>query len=498
MKHIIRIVSILLVMSLIFALVSCGNSKTTDTNNTSAPSNDNTGNDTENQDENEKVTVNAILDSLPSVDYGEYEFKIWTTNRFNSTLEGRQAPEEEQTGDPVNDALYTRDKLIEEKYNINIKYTVVDEEGVLAANAKKSVTAGDNAFDFFMDKMMDVTKSLAQTGLIYDFNEMPNVDLTKPWWSKYAIRDLTINGKFYLPTGDISPRYSGSQYLLLFNKKLFTDMNIAYPYQTVLDGNWTLDEYISLTKGQTRDLNGDGAIDKNDFYGAAVETMTSFSFMIGCGEGLSKIADGNPVLNVKNERTQTIINKLASFWGDSNYMYYPKNYNTYDETPVFKEDRALFVAQTGTNILLYKDMDSDFGILPLPKYDASQPEYYSYCQPYGSVAVAVPQTAENVERTGMIIEALAAASRYTSTPAAYDVTLKTKYSRDNESEAMLDLICEGSRYDFAFIYDWGGVYTQFVNSVNKGDNFVSKFESIEAKAQSAMEKTINTYIDKTR
>ena len=503
MKKITRIISFLLIITmLLLTAVSC---KTPADENSSKATGDvsdkdisgdeqNGGNsDEQQQEEDTKPDVLSILASLPDADYEAYIFKIWTSNHFNTTLEGRQAPDEQETGDIVNDALFRRDKLIEEKYNIEIEYTLFADANPLYQSCKKSIAAGDDSFDYAMDKMMDLTKPLSQAGQIVDFNRMPNVDLTKEWWSKYAIRDLTIDGRFFFATGDITARYPGSQYIMLFNKKLFSDMGFEYPYQTVRDGNWTLDALFNITKNSTRDINGDGAIDNSDLFGLVVETMAPFCFLQASGEGLTKIVDGNPVFNVKNDRTIAIMDKLSAAWSDPYYIYYPKNYQTYDEVPIFKEDRALFAAMTGTNTSLFKDMESDFGVVPLPKYDENQPEYYSYCQPYGSASVCVPITNKNLERTGMIIEAMAASGRYTSTPAAYDVTLKTKYARDAESEEMFDIICEGSTYDFAFIYDWGQSYSSFVSTIAKGDSYLTKFESIEGKAQAAMEKTINVF-----
>jgi len=478
---------------LALVLAACSSPGSGGEENKIHPEGETTGEAVDDTGETKKPDARSVLEALPSADFGAYEFRIWTSNWFNATLEGRQAPEQEQTGDPVNDALYIRDRLVEEKYNISIAYTIIDNSDQLLSNSKKSIQSGENEFDFGMDNMIIYTKGLAQNGMLVDFNKIPNIDLTREWWSKYAVRDLTINGSFFFATGDITARYPGSQYLMLFNKKLFSDTGLDYPYQTIRDGNWTLDALFAITKDKANDINGDGILDKNDSYGLVVENMAPFCFLQSCGEGLIKIVDGNPTLNAKNERTIAIFEKLASVWSDPQYVYYPKNYVVYDEVPVFKEDRALFVAMTGTNTSLYKDMESDFGIIPLPKYDAFQSEYYSYCQPWGSASVCVPVTTRDLDRTGMIMEALAAAGRYTSTVAVYDITLKTKYARDEESEAMLDIICEGSCYDFAFIYDWGGLYSQFVNAVNKGESFVSAFEKIESKAQTAMEKTIEAY-----
>ena len=492
MKKAMRITGILFMAALILLILSCGDSSG---DNDSPEYQATVQTDSARQNEQgqlteEKTDVHSILASLPDEDYGGYEFRIWTSNQIGP-IDTRQAPEEEQNADPVNDSLYIRDKLVEDKYNINIKYTVM-EYGAILSKALNSVRAGDNEFDFVMDDMISLTSGLAQSGALVDFNEVPNVDLTKEWWSKYAIRDLTINGKFYFPTGDISTRYTLAPFLLMFNKKLFSDYGLEYPYQTVLDGKWTVDELTAIIKDKTYDLNGDGIIDKTDFFGMTVDEYP-LAFIHSFGESIVKIVDGNPVFNVKNERMLAVMDKLASFWGDPNCMIGTRNYVGYDEVKIFKEDRALFVSTTVIDVSMYKDMESDFGVLPLPKYDVNQLEYYSSINPYASSAVCVPTTAENLGRTGMIIEALAASAKYLVTPAVYDITLKTKHARDEDSEAMLDLICAGSRYDFATLYDWGGVFTQFRITFNSGQSFVSRFESIENRAQSEMERTIQVF-----
>ena len=174
-------------------------------------------------------------------------------------------------------------------------------------------------------------------------------------------------------------------------------------------------------------------------------------------------------------------------------MYAPRNYTLYEEVPIFKEDRLMFLPMTGTNLLMFRDMESDFGIVPLPKFDLYQANYYSHCQPYGSSAVIIPHNIQDVGRTGMIIEALAAASKSLVTPAAYDVTLTTKLIRDDYSVTMFDIIIAGSTYDFAHIYDWGGIQSSFENALARQESFLTRFDAIEDRAQSQMERTIEAF-----
>jgi len=490
-----KILPVAVIIFMLFNLFACSaDSGGTDRVNKDIADADNSGNHTAEITEESKMDAVTILASLPGADYGGYEFKYWTSNWANPTLEIRQAPEEEEIGEPINDALYKRDRLIEDKYNINIKYTILNDVSDMTNKAQKSVKSGDNAFDIAIGDFQNITRTLAQTGAIYDFNIVPNVDMTKPWWSKYAIRDLTINGKFYFPTGDITPRFTVSPYLLMFNKKLFMDYGLDYPYEKVISGAWTLDALAEIIKGKGQDLDGNGKFDMSDFYGLITEGMTAFCLYRGCGENMVAIKDGNPYIALGAERSYSVIDKITELFS-TNDSYVDPQYRSYEEGPPFREGRAFILGQTTGNLSLFRDMEYDFGIVPIPKFDAHQESYYSYCNPWGAVAVAVPKTNENIDRTGMLIEAFAAVGKYTSTPAQYDVTLKTKFTRDEYSEKMLDIICENASYDFGPIYDWGGNYTMLLNSIYKGQPFTSSFEKTRDKMQKELEKTIAVFIN---
>ena len=486
----IRILGMVLAAALL-VLAACGDA---DSGGGGAPDTIQPGevtNGTGGDDGDEVVDVHTVLARLPEADFGGYNFRIWTTNWFNATLEGRQAPEEQETGEPVNDALFRRDRLIEAKYNINIVYTLFDESGPLLSTARNSVRAGSDDFDMGMCMMMVFVRGLAEDGAIINFFDMPNIDLGNPWWSQYAQRDLVIANRFYFPTGDITARYVGSQYLMLFNKRLFADHGMDYPYQLVLDGEWTIDAFEGMIRGKTRDLNGDGVIDRYDFFGAVFEPMVSYSFLHGAGESMIRIVDGSPELNI-TERAMVIMDRIADILG-SDDVWLPRDWATYDEVPIFVEDRALFAAMTGTNLLLYRDMESNFGILPVPKWDAAQERHYSFCQSWGSAAVAVPQTNPDLERTGMVIEALGAASQHLVTPAVYEITFRYKYARSEQSVKMLDIIVAGSRFSFMYKYNWGSMYSTFESTVRNGDSFIPRIEALYDRAMLQMENTIVTY-----
>ena len=109
-------------------------------------------------------------------------------------------------------------------------------------------------------------------------------------------------------------------------------------------------------------------------------------------------------------------------------------------------------------------------------------------------SVAIPVTVPDRERTGIITEALCAESQYTLLPAYYDISLKTKFARDDESSEMLDLIFANRLYDIGHIYDWGNITSFFYDTFHKGTNTIASFwEKNEAKITNALEKTIDKF-----
>ena len=68
--------------------------------------------------------------------------------------------------------------------------------------------------------------------------------------------------------GDYNVSTLGNTRIILFNKNLFTDLNIDYPYESVLEGTWVFDDFLEICKLGLADLNGDGKINyKDDRFG---------------------------------------------------------------------------------------------------------------------------------------------------------------------------------------------------------------------------------------
>jgi hypothetical protein len=162
--------------------------------------------------------------------------------------------------------------------------------------------------------------------------------------------------------------------------------------------------------------------------------------------------------------------------------------------PIFESGRSLFYGEVMQCIIRLRAMEIDFGVIPFPKLDEDQEEYNHFIH-VTACMVSVPLTNPDTEKAGIILEAMAAKSKYTLQKAYYDICLQGKFMRDEESSAMLDIILKTRNYDIGYIYNWGNLFTSFRTCITKGDtDFASKYAKAETAAIKAMDKTVTSWL----
>ncbi|MBO5274096.1 MAG: hypothetical protein J6I45_05740, partial [Clostridia bacterium] len=173
------------------------------------------------------------------------------------------------------------------------------------------------------------------------------------------------------------------------------------------------------------------------------------------GRYITKDSDGYPQLSFANEYNYTVIQYYLE-----NLMYDEKltrnnafRSDSKNISDMFMENQSLFMFSPLKTTNSLREMEADFGILPIPKYDASQENYSSSASVFGGNLISIPITTQTLEMTGIIIEAMSAESTYTLIPAFYDTVLKDKSMRDAESEEMLDIIINNMVFDVGDYYN---------------------------------------------
>lgn len=421
-------------------------------------------------------------DELPPSDFEGYLFRIVTreVGTFNYKMN-----ETEITGDLIYDALYNRNRTIENRFNIIITETYSTDP----AFSRKSILAGEDAYDLIKTRG-PMTMTYWQEGLIYTIDKLKYIDLDKLYWNQLMNEALTIAGKQYIATGAISLTEYDYTSALLFNKSLVSTYNLGDLYALVNDGKWTFDEMNNYMTAVTSDINGDGKMDELDLYGLLCTYKEVLpGLIIGAGERLiGKDEDDMLYIAMNGDRFFSVVEKAFAITRDNNNWFIDSSAENISPVAItmFNSNQSLFIDVFLYYAAQFRNMEADFGIIPHPKFNEEQENYYPKCgwlEP-----ILIPITAADLDRTGIIIEGLCCQSEKTVIPEYYNKTLKTKITRDDESEQMLDLIFKKR------VLDYGDtIYHNIVRDGLMKDMFLKDDRNIASKIAS-FEKMLNAEI----
>lgn len=420
------------------------------------------------------VETDATDDTYPfpaEADYAGADYTVLACDE-NVPYTYFELPEEE-TGDVMNDAIYTRNRTTEEYLNITLQLHTGSLTEV-TQGVVNAVAAGDDTYQLANIHIVEGGATLVSSGALLNLYTMDTLDLDAPWWNASFASTLTIrNGgekRLYLASGDmIVPNAR----VIVMNKALFEavhgDVSI---YTEVREGKWTLDRLGTLTAEVLQDTDGNGTMDAKDQYafGDLDNAGVGTSFLHGSEMLLLEMEpDGSFSYVFDNDRLLTMLEKLYT----SLYQPYTAAKTANISTAEFGEGHVLFGSQVLLKLQVLREYDTDFGILPFPKFDETQTQYYSSVW---NGLLCVPITVSDPSFCGHVMEVLNATSGDTLSPAYYDTLLSSKFSRDPDSTAMLDLIFDGVVYDIGFCFDnWIGLYSFPAQMMLKGDLNLSSY-----------------------
>jgi len=442
------------------------------------------------------------LAGLGANDFGGKTFLFLDRNAFDTHWETLDIYAENETGETLNDAVFKRNSMVQDRYNVVIQQSEIDESK-FSSTVQKAVKAGSDDFQA-VNYPLSYVAALALQGAFTNFADLPVLDLSQPCWDSFVNRALTINSRGYFIEGDLNVGFNDASWLVMFNKKMAADLGLDDQYQNVADGTWTLDMMLQNSKLATKDLNGDGKLYETDQWGTCDEYGCMYALYTSSGQrAFTKDANDLPVCAMDaNTQQLTIMQNVWDFLHDQTAQItaeaYQSKYPTDPWTPVeidtFREGRALYYISPVESVKFMRDMNSDFGLLPVPKTDPNQSDYYNSIQYYNAEFISVPISNTDGEFTGTVLQAMGLASAGTVRTAYYDVQLKDKYARDNDSVNMLDYIFKNRIVDLGIAFDWGGSYEFYTNLVKANTfDYASAYAKISKKVQSDMAKAITAF-----
>ncbi|MBE6609329.1 MAG: hypothetical protein E7634_01530 [Ruminococcaceae bacterium] len=335
----------------------------------------------------------------------------------------------------------------------------------------------------------------------HDLNDSEYIDISETrWWYEDAIMELSVdNYNYRFLYGEINIDSLGNAGAIFYNKGLYEqylspNKDAEDLYQQVLSGTWTFEKLYNLTKKAHIEKGGDGS---NDIHGFMLIRYAEpiHYFVNSCGlKFYQRNEQGMPELTIYNDEAISFTEDLYKFIFENEgaFLLYPNMVGMETEYPnMFSNERIMFNLSSLSSVLKdeMREMKTDFGILPFPKYTEDQEMYLNFMA-NGTVATCIPVSCDfdyANEEVSAVIEALASESyRYVSV-AFYEAALKSAYNRDDLSSQMIDIIC--GQHDTVkstltknFVYEYGsslgGMGSIFSTLMqNKNTNFASEYDS---------------------
>lgn len=404
----------------------------------------------------------------------------------------------EETGEDLNDSVYRRNELVKEHLGVELEFVASSrtssggDQNAETSLLRTLIQSGDDTYDAFIHSQHSGMPTLIEEGMFVNWKDIPYVNIENPWWYSNVARDICFGNKVFCMTGDYNRNSLSGTACLVFNKTMLDEIGLEYPYGMVFDGTWTHDRFVEYIKAATSDLNGDGVLDyDNDRYGfGGWQYEQLLALFAGYGGECIKKDDYNlPALNIDNELTYTIIDKMLEVFENDGAFFEGKTYGVDDR--MFNDGRLLFNDGSLAAVVDTRKLENiDVGFVPYPKLDEEQTEYYSRTGNTSGLTY-IPITNTNLEKTGAVLETMAYYSSQTIIPAYFDIILTVKSTRDIESEEMIPIIRGSARFlDHVIGFNGSGIVT-----ARNGNTLASYIASNQDAWNAKIETLIEVYSD---
>ena len=371
----------------------------------------------------------------------------------------------------ISAAVEKRNSLVEKALDVVIKseadyWSVYDR-------VNQSYMSGDVTYDAHLSSMIH-TAPLTSTGMLRNIKDLPYINTENPWWDSSAAADSEVLGALYYVWGDLNINDDNATWGIFVNRNLRSDLMMENRYNNVADGTWTIDLLTADCKKAALDLDNNGVMNENDRFGMTCQYQ-SISALFNAFGGYSVKTDneGIPEFTADDEDMITLLMRAQKFMLSTDTVSAAERYkkagdNMYHWTTnsaIFSDSRALYSMGPLCSLFVadsLRTVDFNYGVLPLPKYDEAQENYYNTFQADNVTAYSVPIQNPYTDKIGAVLEAMAYYSTDTLKYAYTNYCLEQKGAQgDEENIEMLNLIFSTRVNDLGFCYNWGELKAVF-------------------------------------
>jgi hypothetical protein len=401
-----------------------------------------------------------IPTGLPEVNFDGASFHIfqWTVSG-QYTAGTRWMPWEEgdvdrDNGDLINDSVFDRNATVEEQYNvvISMEYGNVDNvDTPYTTSIRNNHNTGDDLYQLLTARALQ-TCELTLEKMMTDMGQSSYIDLSKPWWNPDSVASLRTGSHNFWAASELLLRDKGATACIFYNARIAEDNGFSEFYQLAQDGEWTMDVLIEAAEQCAFD-NGDNVYDENDIWGAVCGDDTVNYLFNGAGLKFAEInEEGIPEYLFGDEYSITVLKDIFDY-----VMYADFYANTYSNAKCkevkFINDNVLFFFGMIKDVTNLRAMQTDYGVLPIPKYDSYQEDYSSLVWVHHDSLLGIPSIVKNQDMAQVVLEALSAESYYTVYRDFYDTVILGRSARDQQSKEMLEVIFDTRSYDPGIQWD---------------------------------------------
>lgn len=308
------------------------------------------------------------------------------------------------TEDDLDEVIAMRNESVGQALNIEAQYTLVasslydDCLDIFTRSIKDDV---DGDFHYY-----DVAANYAYAGAneqirdyitnLADKETFPYFEFSLPCWNQSIVDNLTVNGQLYYVTGDLNLSTFDRTVAIFLNKTMYDEkktLDDPEDLQDVaIDGDWDYELLYRWSNvfEETNNKNGDQHDDfhaiSSPFSSIPVDAFSSAWDL----EFITEKSDGSHAYNiVGNSKIENAVTDLQTLLDETKAAGVCNSDDTMGCTlggytePIthFACDKSIFAIHflycTEDDNVTIREMSSEFGILPLPKYDAAEQENYS-------------------------------------------------------------------------------------------------------------------------
>ena len=495
-----RVICLLLVaMFMVVALASCaGGGNVADGSGSDGQGGGNAGGNATQKatDEYGQESFTSVV-PVDTLDFEGETLKILHRDALNVQREWYK----DTTEDDLDEVIAMRNEAVAETLNIDVQY-----EAMASSNYDDCLNTFTNAIKEDVDNdfhYYDIVANYAYAGAnvavrdyianLADKEVFPYFEFSLPCWNQAIVETTLINDQLYYITGDLNLSTFDKSMVVFLNKTMYGLKKGADDPEDLqdlaLEGYDTVNKkgqaggftYDDLYRWSTvvEETNGEAGYQHDDFHaisaGFGSIPLDAFPYAWDL-EYLTTEADGSHSYNiVGNNKIEEAITKVQNLLDGSISAGVANNDDTgncslggYSE-PIahFAADKSIFALhllyQNEEDNTTLREMESEFGLLPMPKYDTDQIDYGTTSHDAYTLMTVIDHSQSSTPTKGEMISAYLQYSTeesYTNVRGYYiNRIVKPKYFGTDDTNGsvtksieLFNIIADNVEFTFISVY----------------------------------------------